>query len=519
LFRVEIHRNSITRILYKGARLVPNIKRLINQINDLNRCLSADISNKYVTYHHPMKNFIFISIFFAGVLVVSTPIAQTTHQVGSTTLTESTLISGINLPWEVLWGPDDHVWVTSRQGSVTRIHPETGESSVVLSRNVMNGGSSEPGMLGMAMDPDWENNPKVYIVYCTGSSWNGTERLSVFDWNGTSLVNEFELLSIQAGGIHNGSRLMFLPDETLLMTTGDVGDGGVSSQSMSSLNGKILRLNKDGSVPLDNPVSMSYVYSYGHRNPQGLCSGPGGTIYSSEHGQSNNDELNLIQPNRNYGWPNVEGVCNTSSENTFCNANNVAEPVFTWSPCAAVNGMEYYNHPAIPEWQNSILLSVMGGFANPSGKRLSILHLSEDGLEVESEDQYFSEFNQRVRDVCINPITGAIYMALNGGSYPGSGPNEIKEFRNLDYTPPVLVSGCTYPGASNYDASANDDNGSCQFAGCLDSTALNYIAWANVDSEACVYGAFCAEDVNADGAVTVGDLLQILSAFGQVCLG
>ena len=463
-----------------------------------------------------MKHLIILSSLCLGFIIFNNFSAQTTHQIGSTTLTESTLISGINLPWEVLWGPDNHIWVTSRQGSVTRINPETSESSVVLSLSVMNGGSGEPGMLGMAMDPDWENNPKVYIVYCTGSSWNGVEHLKVFDWNGTSLVNASELLSIPAGGIHNGSRLLFLPDETLLMTTGDTGDGGVSSQSINSLNGKVLRLNKDGSIPSDNPIPLNYVYSYGHRNPQGLCSGPGGIIYSSEHGQSTNDELNLIQPNRNYGWPNVEGVCNTSSENAFCNANNVSEPIFTWTPCVAVNGMEYYNHPAIPEWQNSILLSVLGGLG-AQYERLSVMHLSEDGSAVISEDQYFSSFNQRVRDVCINPITGAVYMALNGGNYPGSGPNVIKEFRNLDYVPPVLVVGCTYPGASNYNPAANDDDGYCLFAGCLDVDALNFIAWANVDSGNCVYGAFCAEDVNADGAVTVGDLLQILSAFGEIC--
>ena len=93
---------------------MPNIKPsmgLINQINDLKRCLSADISNKHVTYHHPMNFFLSISIFFAGVLIFSNPLAQTTHQLSSTTLTESTLISGINLPWEVLWGPDNHVLV------------------------------------------------------------------------------------------------------------------------------------------------------------------------------------------------------------------------------------------------------------------------------------------------------------------------------------------------------------------------------------------------------------------------
>ena len=136
-------------------------------------------------------------------------------------------------------------------------------------------------------------------------------------------MNEEVLLSLPAAGIHNGSRLLVLPDNTLLMSTGDKGDGGSSSQNFNSLNGKILRLNLDGSIPADNPTAGSYVYSMGHRNPQGLAMGPNGLIYSSEHGQSNNDEVNIIQPGRNYGWPNVEGVCNTSSENSFCVANNV----------------------------------------------------------------------------------------------------------------------------------------------------------------------------------------------------
>lgn len=104
------------------------------------------------------------------------------------------------------------------------------------------------------------------------------------------------------------------------------------------------------------------------------------------------------------------------------------EPLRSWAPCIAVNGIEYYNHPAIPAWNHCILLSVLGGLGGQH-ERLSILHLSEDGLEVESEDQYFSEFNQRVRDICVNPNTGAVYMALNGPSYPGYGPNIIKEFR------------------------------------------------------------------------------------------
>ena len=187
-------------------------------------------------------------------------------------------------------------------------------------------------------------------------------------------------------------------------------------------------MNLDGSIPMDNPSPGSFVYSFGHRNSQGLCLGPDGTIYSSEHGQNSNDEFNIIEADRNYGWPNVEGMCN-GNEVTFCEENNVREPLDTWSPCPAVNGIEYYNHPAIPEWDNTVLMAVLGGLG-AQYERLSVLHLSDDGQSVESEDQYFSEFNQRVRDICVNPYNGAVYMALNGTNYPGSGPNIIKEFVN-----------------------------------------------------------------------------------------
>ena len=201
---------------------------------------------------------------------------------------------------------------------------------------------------------------------------------------------------------------------------------------MSSINGKTLRINLDGSIPSDNPDPASYVYSYGHRNSQGLCHGPNGLIYASEHGQSNSDEFNIIEADRNYGWPDVEGACNTASEISFCNANNVREPLAEYSPCAAVNGIEYYDHPAIPEWQNSVLMAVMGGFAL-SDSRLSVLHMSGDGMSITSQDEYFDDFG-RIRDVCVNPYTGAVYFATHGPFYPGSGPNTIFEYRNLNYS-------------------------------------------------------------------------------------
>ena len=358
--------------------------------------------------------------------------AQPTWTLDETVLEEYTLVSEMNVPWELTWGPDDMLWCTTREGDVLRIDPASGAYDTVLELNV-NDNNTEPGLLGMALHPDWENTPKVYLAYTSSGS---TERLSVFDWDGTGLVNEQILHTVGAAGIHNGSRLLILPDNTLLMSTGDIADRFNTSLNLNSDNGKVLRFNLDGSIPADNPDPSSYVYSFGHRNSQGLCLGPNDIVYFSEHGQNNFDEFNILEANGNYGWPSVEGMCdglcdycNGSNEMSYCESNNVIEPLRTWSPCSAVSDIIYYNHPAIPEWQGSVLMAVLGGFGDTVGGRLNVLHMSEDGLTLLSDEYVFTEFDRRVRDVAMNPNTGAIYLAFNGPTYGSNGPNDIKEFR------------------------------------------------------------------------------------------
>ncbi len=358
-----------------------------------------------------------------------------TWTVGNTTLTESDLVTGITLPWEILWGPDDYIWCTTRPGLVLRINPATGNFTTVFSITsiVPSSGGGEPGLLGMAMHPDWANTPKVYLVYNYKVGFTVYERLVVCDWDGTNLINETTLIDeIHGGNIHNGSRLMITPDNKILMSTGDIDNSGYYSQIFEDTNGKILRINLDGSIPADNPDPTAYTYSWGHRNPQGLCLGPNGIIYSSEHGANSSDEFNIIEAGRNYGWPNVQGACNTGAEQTFCDANDVKEPLKEWTPCIAVNGLEYYTHPAIPEWQGCVLMAVLGGLGG-NYERMTVLHLSDDGLSVTSEESFFSSFNLRIRDLCVNPYNGTLYVAFNGSTYPGAGPNKIKEFTNLDF--------------------------------------------------------------------------------------
>ena len=181
-----------------------------------------------------------------------------------------------------------------------------------------------------------------------------------------------------------------------------------------------------GGIPLDNPISGSYVWSWGHRNAQGLEVAPNGIIYSSEHGPNSDDELNIIEPNRNYGWPNVNGFCDGFSEQAFCLENNVVEPLVNWTPTIAPSDIIWYNHPSIPEFENTLLMTVL------KDKMLVRFEFSDDGFEVVNSTEFFNYEWGRLRDICVSP-DGKIYLATNGNSWPSSGPNEIIELYNADY--------------------------------------------------------------------------------------
>ena len=362
-------------------------------------------------------------LFFINLCVLVTClIGQKTLTLETTTLTEAEVAIGLDVPWELSWAPDNHLWITEREGSVKRLDPQTGIITTVLDLSDTVLSTQESGLLGMAIHPDLDQgSPFVYLVYTYEQGFSLLERLVRYSWDGAVLSDPIILLDeIRAGNIHNGSRLIISQDEKIFMTTGDVGNSDLS-QDLESINGKLLRINLDGSIPEDNPNPASYVYSYGHRNSQGLAIGPNGQLYSSEHGAQSSDELNLIEADRNYGWPNVQGACNTSNEINFCQAFNVAEPLIEWSPCVAVNDVAYYESSSIPEWDGKLLMAVLGGFVQQP--RLSVLTFNEDGTEVIDEERYFDDYG-RIRDICISP-NGVIYFATNGASYPGFGPNRI----------------------------------------------------------------------------------------------
>jgi glucose/arabinose dehydrogenase len=323
------------------------------------------------------------------------------------TLTDKVLTPNLNYPWEILWGPDNKLWITERGGKISRVDPATGAVTPLLTiGEVVSQG--EGGLLGMVLHPDFSTTPEVFVAYNYVKSGAYIKKVVKFSYNGTTLINPQVLLdNIPASSIHNGTRLAISPDKKLYITSGDA---SVSSraQDKSSFAGKIQRINLDGSIPADNPIPGSALWSFGHRNAQGLVF-VNDRLYSSEHGASTDDEINIIQKGRNFGWPNVEGFCNTSTEIAFCTANNVVEPIFAWTPTIAPSGIDYYNNDAIPQWKNSLLLAVL------KDSELLQIKLNTAGDKVEVVNTFYKNAYGRMRDVAISP-DGKVYIVTSNGS-------------------------------------------------------------------------------------------------------
>ncbi len=217
------------------------------------------------------------------------------------------LVKDLDTPWAIDFLPDGTIIFTERPGIISTFNGADGK--VVVGKMGVNE-ESESGLLGIAVDPEFEKNNYIYVYY-THKKMNRVSRF-LLDTKEQVLRNELVLLdNIPSARFHDGGRLKFGPDGKLYITTGDATTPS-SAQDIDSLAGKILRMSKDGTVPEDNPFG-NYVYSYGHRNPQGLAWHPEtNELYASEHGPDRNDEINIIRPGQNYGWPNVE--CDVISE-------------------------------------------------------------------------------------------------------------------------------------------------------------------------------------------------------------
>lgn len=256
---------------------------------------------------------------------------ETENTIGSMEEPEA-IAENLEVPWSIE-KLEDTFYVTERPGSIVKI--ENGEierQSVELEKEIAT--ASEAGLLGFLLAPDFPESNLAYAYYTyedSSGQFNRIVTLRLEDnvWREVSLL----LDKIPSGSYHHGGRLKIGPDGKLYATAGDASESDLA-QEPNSLGGKILRLNLDGSIPSDNPFPNSYVYSYGHRNPQGITWSSDGTLYASEHGNDSNDEVNKIDAGKNYGWPMIEGVEEQGG---------MVSPLFTsgdettWAP----SGMDY----------------------------------------------------------------------------------------------------------------------------------------------------------------------------------
>ncbi|MFP7298519.1 PQQ-dependent sugar dehydrogenase [Neobacillus niacini] len=210
----------------------------------------------------------------------------------------------LRVPWSINQ-VNQVFYVSERTGSIVKIVSGKSErQQVVLEKPLSK--AAEAGLLGFVLDPGFPDNQKAYAYYTYDNGQGQFNRVVVLKLEGNKWTEDTVLLDrIPSAAYHHGGRLKIGTDGKLYITTGDATTPELA-QDLGSLNGKILRMNVDGTIPEDNPFADSYVYSYGHRNPQGLV-WVGDTLYSSEHGQSAHDEINLIKPGGNYGWPVIQG--------------------------------------------------------------------------------------------------------------------------------------------------------------------------------------------------------------------
>ena len=339
----------------------------------------------------------------------------------------------LEVPWAIAFAPDGRIFVTERIGQLRVIENGVLNPEPVT---ILDVGGFEGGLLGIALDPNFEKNHYIYLYYTYNDFLSTFNKLSRFTESGNTLSDEKILLDkIPGGPFHDGGRIKFAPDGKLYVTTGEAGNTSLA-QDLNSLGGKILRINSDGTIPEDNPFSNSPIYSLGHRNPQGLDWDPvTGKLVISEHGPSGergfaHDEVNVIEPGKNYGWPDIVGdETKAGLEIPFLHTGDD-----TWAP----SGATFYNSNNIPEWENNFFIGTL------RGNHLRMLDLDIENNQVLSSEALFSEYG-RLRDASMGP-DGNLYILTSNRDGRGSpASNDDRIFRivpmvipQLAYFPPPL---------------------------------------------------------------------------------
>ncbi|UQZ37580.1 glucose sorbosone dehydrogenase [Paenibacillus sp. PK3_47] len=332
--------------------------------------------------------------------------------------TAETLVSGLNVPWEIAFAPDGRIFITERPGTLRVIENGKLREAPLLELYAPFVSTGEGGLLGLALDPAFADNGYAY-VYHSYREGDGIQNrvLRIIIDSSAAEIDKVLLDGIPGDTNHNGGRIKFGPDGYLYVTTGERYEPELA-QDKESLGGKILRIAPDGSIPEDNPWPDSPVYSWGHRNAQGLSWQPGtGVLYSSEHGQSSHDEINIIEPGANYGWPLIEGGQAGEEGGISLKSPLLHSGDETWAP----SGTAFITQGP---WKGELLVASLAGE--------QLLWVSPSGSNGEpAATALFEEEWGRLRNVAEGP-DGTLYVLTNnrdGRGDPGEGDDRLIALR------------------------------------------------------------------------------------------
>ena len=316
----------------------------------------------------------------------------------------------LNVPWALSFAPDGRLFFTERSGVIQVISQgvlqEPAYKQIEVSRK------GEAGLLGIAIDPNFKTNQYLYVYHSyrnsNGKLLNKVIRLTDHQITATDPVIIID--QIPGSSIHNGGRIKFGPDQKLYISTGDAGSKSLS-QDLNSLAGKILRINNDGTIPKDNPFENSPIYSFGHRNPQGLAWHPKtNQLFATEHGPIGHDEVNLIKPGSNYGWPEIHALQNKSEHKAMTPV--LESGIHTWAPS-----------DSLPEtWRDQLLFGTLR-----SKRIIRITFEPPNNERVQHWDDIYPQRFGRIRDIIQGP-DGYMYFStsnLDGRGSPKEGDDYI----------------------------------------------------------------------------------------------
>ena len=322
-----------------------------------------------------------------------------------------TVADGLAHPWSIAFLPDGRMLVTERAGRLRVIadgrlidEPVAGLPPIYV--------AGQGGLMEVALDPEFQRNGWIYLSLAHGERGANTTRvvrgrLAGLEWIDNEVI--FTAEPTRGSPSHYAGRMAFLPDNSLLITLGDGFDDREDAQRLDSHTGAIVRIRRDGSVPEDNPFvdrpdARPEIYSYGHRNPQGIVvDQQTGLIWSHEHGPRGGDELNLIVPGGNYGWPVVTlGVDYSGARITpFTSREGMIDPLIDWTPSIAPAGMSQYRGELFSGWDGDLLVASL--------VERSIRRIRIDGDQVVDEEILLTQIGERLRDVQPGP-DGALYI-------------------------------------------------------------------------------------------------------------